>query len=170
MLIPLAFNYLWIMGGHLFILEQSAGQCKDAEIMELPAISCGFPSPATDEIEVRLSITDFFTSNPTATFFGKAIGSSLEGIDIFENDILVIDRSIKPKEHDIIVMTYEGGFTAKRIKILDSKLYMTSENVHYPPVLVTDPDNLVVWGVVLKVIKDVRSRSKYGYARIRKAL
>lgn len=158
------------MDGHILILEQSAAQFDDAEITEVPAISCGFPSPATDEIEVRLSITDFFTSNPTATFFGKAVGTSLEGIDIFEGDILVIDRSLKPREHDIIVMTYEGGFTAKKINYVGNELYLTSENTHFPPVLVTDPDNLVVWGVVLKVIKEVRSRVKYGFGHIKKAI
>ncbi|RYY07320.1 MAG: translesion error-prone DNA polymerase V autoproteolytic subunit [Sphingobacteriaceae bacterium] len=158
------------MDSHILINEQSAATYKDVVIAELPTVSCGFPSPAESELELRLSITDFFTSNAAATFFGKAIGSSLEGIGIFENDILVIDRSIKAKENDIIVMTYEGGFTAKKISKSSGKYYMISENPNYPPVLITDPDNLVVWGVVAKVIKDVRSPLKCGHGRIRKVV
>lgn len=160
------------MESHLLVSKESLAEYKDSEINYFiaPGIACGFPSPATDSLEVRLSITDFFTSNPTATFFGRAIGSSLEGIGIFENDILVIDRSLRPVNNDIIVMAYEGGFTAKKVLKEGDLVYLISENPDYPPAKVADPDNLIVWGVVSKIIKDPRSAVKKRYGRIRKVI
>jgi len=160
------------MDGHLLVSKESVAEYKDSEISYFiaPGIACGFPSPATDSLEVRLSITDFFTSNPTATFFGRAIGSSLEGIGIFENDILVIDRSLRPLNNDIIVMAYEGGFTAKKVLQEGKDIFLLSENSSFPPVKVADPDNLIVWGVVSKIIKDPRSAVKNRYGHIRKVI
>lgn len=160
------------MDGHLLVSKESLAEYKDSEVSYFiaPGIACGFPSPATDSLEVRLSITDFFTSNPTATFFGRAIGSSLEGIGIFENDILVIDRSLRPVNNDIIVMAYEGGFTAKKVLKEGNQVFLISENSNYPPVEVADPDNLIVWGVVSKIIKDPRSAVKNRYGHIRKVI
>lgn len=160
------------MEGHLVVSKESVADYRDGEISYFiaPGIACGFPSPATDSLEVRLSITDFFTSNPTATFFGRAIGSSLEGIGIFENDILVIDRSLRPLNNDIIVMVYDGGFTAKKILKEGQQVFFISENPNYPPVEVVDPNNLIIWGVVSKIIKDPRSSVKSKYGQIRKVI
>lgn len=160
------------MEGHLLVSKECLAEYKDSEISYFiaPGIACGFPSPATDSLEVRLSITDFFTSNPTATFFGRAIGSSLEGIGIFENDILVIDRSLRPLNNDIIVMAYDGGFTAKKVLQEGKQIFLISENPSFPPVKVDDPDSLIVWGVVSKIIKDPRASVKSRYSTIRKVI
>ncbi|SDM84025.1 LexA family protein [Pedobacter antarcticus] len=160
------------MENHVLVSKECLAEYKDGEIgyFIAPEIACGFPSPATDSLEVRLSITDFFTSNPTATFFGRAVGTSLEGIGISDGDILVIDRSLRPMSNDIIVMTYDGGFTAKKVFQNGKQVFLISENPNYPPLEVTDPDNLVVWGVVSKVIKDPRSGIKNRYGHIRKVI
>jgi DNA polymerase V len=172
LLILLAFVYFYVMVGHILVSKESVAEFKDSEISYFisPEISCGFPSPATDSLEVRLSITDFFTSNPTSTFFGRAVGSSLEGLGIYENDILVIDKSLRPKHDDIIVFAYEGGFTAKKVKKEGSVVFLISENPKFPPIKVTDPDNLIVWGVVCKIIKDPRSTINSSYGQIRKVV
>jgi DNA polymerase V len=82
----------------------------------------------------------------------------------------VIDRSLRPVNNDIIVMTYEGGFTAKKVLKEGNQVFLISENSDYPPVKVADPDNLIVWGVVSKIIKDPRSAVKNRYGHIRKVI
>lgn len=160
------------MASHILVSKESIAEFDDEQISYFiaPGISCGFPSPAVDHMEVSLSISDFFTSNPSATFFGRAVGSSLEGIGIYENDILVIDRSLKPKNADIIVLAYEGGFTAKKVEKLGSDVFLISENPKYPPMKVTDPDNLIVWGVVCKIIKDPRPAKATSYRQFKKVV
>jgi DNA polymerase V len=58
--------------------------------------SAGFSIPGDDSIDTHLNINDFLIDNPSATFFVKVAGDSMEGAKIFSGDILVVDRSVSP--------------------------------------------------------------------------
>ena len=59
-------------------------------------ISAGFPSPAADYEESRLDINEYLIRNPVSTFFFPVQGDSMEGAEIFDGDILVVDRACAP--------------------------------------------------------------------------
>ena len=56
-------------------------------------ISAGFPSPADDFKELRISIDREVVKNEEATFYAKVSGDSMIKASIEDGDILVIDRS-----------------------------------------------------------------------------
>jgi DNA polymerase V len=78
-------------------------------------VSAGFPSPADDYLEARLSLDELVIRNPSSTFFVKVEGHSMTGAGIYPEDILVVDRSKKAKPNDVIIAAIDGEFTVKRL-------------------------------------------------------
>lgn len=66
-------------------------------------LSAGFPSPAADYEESRLDINEYLVRNPVSTFFFPVQGDSMEGAEIFDGDILVVDKSVRPRHGHIVV-------------------------------------------------------------------
>jgi DNA polymerase V len=126
---------------------------------ELPFISsgikAGFPSPAADFDESKISLDNVLVKNREATFYAKASGNSMTGADINDGDILVIDRSLEPQNNKIAVCFIDGEFTVKRIKTEEDCVYLMPENKNYKPIKVTDENELIIWGIVTYVIKNV---------------
>ena len=66
-------------------------------------ISAGFPSPADDFKETRISLDEELIVNKEATFFARVSGQSMIGAGLDDNDLLVIDRSLNPENNKIAV-------------------------------------------------------------------
>lgn len=129
------------------------------EPLELPyiegGIKAGFPSPATDFEGSTLSMDKMLVKNPLATFYAKADGNSMMGAGIDDGDIMVIDRSLEPRDGKIAVCFIDGEFTVKRIKINKDGLYLMPENKAFQPIKVTEDNKVIVWGIVTYVVKEV---------------
>ena len=78
-------------------------------------VSAGFPSPAQDYVEQTLDLNELCIKRPAATFFVRVEGESMIEAGIFHNDILVVDRSVKPVHGDIVVAQVDGEFTVKEL-------------------------------------------------------
>ena len=126
---------------------------------ELPYISsgikAGFPSPAADFDESKISLDNVLVKNREATFYAKASGTSMIGAGIDDGDILVIDRSIEPQNNKVVVCYIDGEFTIKRIKVEKDCVYLMPENAAFQPIKVTDQNQLIIWGMVTYVIKSI---------------
>lgn len=126
---------------------------------ELPfitsGIKAGFPSPAADFDETRISLDKALVKNPDTTFYAKANGQSMKGAGIDDGDIMVIDRSIEPRNNKIAVCLIDGEFTVKRIKKTKEELLLMPENSDFQPIKIKEDNQLVIWGIVTYVIKKV---------------
>lgn len=118
-------------------------------------ISAGFPSPADDFKEQRLSLDNELIKNKETTFFARVSGQSMIGAGLNDKDLLVIDRSIEPEHDKIAVCFLDGEFTVKRLKVEDSEVWLQPENPKYEPIQITEDNNFVIWGIVTNVIKKV---------------
>jgi len=118
-------------------------------------IKAGFPSPAADFDETKISIDQLVIKNEAATFYAKANGNSMIGAGIDDGDILVIDRSIEPTDNKIAVCFIDGDFTIKRIKIEEDCIYLHPENPKFKSIKVTEDNELIIWGIVTYVVKKV---------------
>ena len=63
--------------------------------------------------ELENGIDEVIIQNPNATFIGLATGNSMQGVGIFDGDLLVVDRSAEAKHGDVIVAQYNNLFTCK---------------------------------------------------------
>ena len=118
-------------------------------------ISAGFPSPADDFKEVRISLDKELIKNRDATFYARVSGESMVGAGLDDGDLLVIDRSLNPENGKIAVCLVDGEFTVKRIKKEKNRLYLMPENKKYNHTEIKEENELIIWGVVKYVIKKV---------------
>ncbi len=125
--------------------------------LELPVISAGisagFPSPALDFIDLTIDMNRHLIKHPSATFYGRVKGHSMKDAGIFDGDLLVIDKSLEPKNDKIAVCFIDGEFTVKRIKIENDCCWLIPENSDFQPLKVTAENDFLIWGIVTHVIK-----------------
>ena len=118
-------------------------------------ISAGFPSPADDFREIRISLDKELVKNTESTFYARISGNSMEGAGISDGDLIVIDRSLNPENNKIAVCFIDGEFTIKRIELKKQKLFLKPENKNYRKIEISEENNLKIWGIVTYVIKSV---------------
>ena len=118
-------------------------------------ISAGFPSPADDFKEIRISLDRELIRNQESTFYARVSGDSMEDAGLSDGDLIIIDRSINPENNKIAVCFIDGEFTVKRIVKENGKLYLKPENIRYEKIEVKETNKLIVWGIVTYVIKSV---------------
>jgi len=123
--------------------------------MAQEGVSAGFPSPADDFKELRISIDQEVVRNEEATFYARVSGESMQGAGLDDGDLLVIDRSLEPQNDKIAVCFIDGSFTVKRLKVDVDCVYLMSENKNYKPIKVSEGDELLIWGIVTYVVKKV---------------
>lgn len=119
-------------------------------------ISAGFPSPAEDYEEVSLDLNKALIKHPSATFYARAKGRSMTDAGILDGDLLVIDKSLDPKNGDIAVCFLDGEFTVKRITLIDGSLCLMPANVNYQPIMISEESDFQVWGIVTYIIHKAR--------------
>ena len=118
-------------------------------------ISAGFPSPADDFKEVRISLDNELVSNSESTFYARVNGNSMENADISDGDLLIIDRSVEPENNKIGICFLDGEFTVKRIIKRKERIYLKPENKNYNEIEIKDDNELKIWGIVTFVIKKI---------------
>lgn len=119
-------------------------------------VEAGFPSPADDYIENNLDLNEYLVKHPSATFFVRVQGNSMQNAGIFSGDILIVDRSVSPAHRKIIVAILNGEFTVKRMLIEGKKIILSPENPSYPSIEVNPESEFQVWGVVTYVIHSAK--------------
>ena len=77
----------------------------------LDKVSAGFPSPATDYMENKLDLNEYLIKHPAATFIVRTSGSSMTSASIYSGDLLIVDRSIVPKNNNIVIASIERVMT-----------------------------------------------------------
>lgn len=111
-------------------------------------VPAGFPSPAQDHMEGRISLDELVNIRAPHTYLARAAGNSMRGVGIFDRDILIVDRSSMPAPGQIIIAALNGE---PLVKIFDKQAELTilrSANEEYPPRYLLEGDELGVWGVV----------------------
>jgi DNA polymerase V len=111
----------------------------------------GFESPASDYLQLPLSLDALLVEHPSATFIGKADGQSMQGVGIFSGDILIVDRHVTAKDFDVIVANFNGEFICKIINIRERLLL--SANPQFKTIPINEDDQFTIEGVVIRSIR-----------------
>lgn len=115
-------------------------------------IKAGFPSPANDFIDPQIDLTKLLIPRPSSTFLMRVSGDSMIDAGIKDNALIVVDKSIKPKNDRIFVCFLDGEFTVKRLKMEKGKCILLSDNPNYPPIIPDEESNFLIWGAVTYAI------------------
>lgn len=111
-------------------------------------VPAGFPSPATDFTEDSLNLDEYLIEHQEATFFVRVSGNSMTGFGIHDGDLLVVDRSKTPADRQIIIAVIDGAFTVKQLCRIPDGVLLRSHGSGHGDILVSEEQELTVWGVV----------------------
>ena len=126
----------------LFVLPLAGGK-----------VCAGFPSPAEDFAVKRIDLTEILVTHPQATFLLRVSGESMKDAGIFDGDMLVVDKAIKPRHGHIVVAVVDGEFTVKYLYHRAGWVKLRSANVTFPDITPREGQTLEIWGVVTATIK-----------------
>ena len=116
-------------------------------------VCAGFPSPAEDLGAQRIDLTQVLVIHPQATYFMRASGHSMVEAGIFDNDIIVVDRAIKPRHNHVVVAIVDGDFTVKHLYQRAGRIKLKAANPTFPDIVPKEGQTIEVWGVVTSSIK-----------------
>lgn len=119
------------------------------------SVRAGFPSPADDYVEKRIDLNEELIQHREATFFLRVRGHSMVGAGIDDGDELIVDRAIKPEHGRIVVAAVDGELTVKRFFQRGGVVKLVAESPEFSDIEFKDGQEMVIWGVVTKVIKSV---------------
>ena len=125
--------------------------------IKLVSAAAGFPSPAENYIEEQLDLNRYLIKNKESSFFVRVSGDSMINVGIFDNDILIVDRSLTPTRQSIILASLDGELVIKKlIKDQSENYYLKSDNTNYPNIKINFNTDTIIWGVVTYVIHSLR--------------
>jgi DNA polymerase V len=119
----------------------------------LALVAAGFPSPADDHLDRDLDQHEWLIQHSAATYYVRLAGDSMQGAGLCDGDILVVDRSLEPKHHDIVIAVLSGELTVKRLFRQGDLVQLCPANPRYPIITVTPDQELLIWGVVTGSIR-----------------
>ncbi|HOX29668.1 MAG TPA: transcriptional repressor LexA [Candidatus Paceibacterota bacterium] len=112
-------------------------------------VQAGFPTPAEEELVDTISLDEYLISNRDATFILKIGGDSMADAGILEGDMVIVDRSITPKNGDIVIAEVDSEWTIKYLVKTKTRVYLKPGNKKYPPIY---PKNELKIAAVVKAV------------------
>jgi DNA polymerase V len=118
----------------------SSGKLNKVKDRHTPEVSkqTGFPSPATHYAEPSIDLHKELIANRDATFYVRIDGDELSHYNIWNKDVLLIDRSLKPKKNDLVLVVIDGEFKV----------------IEFPEVFLET--EFILWGLISYIIHYAR--------------
>jgi len=116
----------------------------------------GFPSPATDYIEEDIDLNIHLIKNVPATFVIRVQGKSMTDVGIYDSDLLVVDKSLKPKNFSTVVANVHDELVVKNfVKTKDEQFLTSGSKKIEDKIIINNESDIFIWGVVTYVIHSV---------------
>ena len=119
----------------------------------LNKVGAGFPSPATDYVEDDIDLNNHLIKNIPSTFLIRAQGKSMNSVGIHDGDLLVVDRSLNPKNFSTVIVNVNEELVVKSfIKEKDQSFLTSGSKKIKDKINLTENPEIFIWGVVTYVI------------------
>ena len=113
----------------------------------------GFPSPATDYVEDDIDLNNHLIKNIPSTFLIRAQGKSMNSVGIHDGDLLVVDRSLNPKNFSTVIVNVNEELVVKSFIKEKEQSFLTSGSKKIKDKInLTENPEILIWGVVTYVI------------------
>ena len=120
-------------------------------------VAAGFPSPAEDHAVKRLDLMEQLIKHPQATFLLRVRGESMKDAGIFDNDVVLVDRAIRPHSGHVVVAVVDGEFVCKTLWQRAGRMKLKAANPTFADISPRDGQTVEIWGVVVAAIKQFRT-------------
>ena len=119
----------------------------------LQKVGAGFPSPATDYVEDDIDLNTHLIKNIPSTFLIRAQGKSMNNVGIYDGDLLVVDRSLDPKNFSTVIVNINEELVVKSFLKEKDQSFLTSDSKKLKDKInLTENPEIFIWGVVTYVI------------------
>lgn len=133
------------------------GQLR-ASSMQLPIfdarVPAGFPSPALDHMEHKLSLDSLLDLQASHTYVVAVSGDSMTGAGIFDGDYLIVSRALTARPGQVVVACLNGDVFVKRLDQQLGQFILRSEHPAYSPRYILESDELMIWGIVTHSLRN----------------
>ncbi len=146
------------------------------------SVVAGFPSPAEQYQEPPLDLNELLVKRPAATYFVRVEGDSMIGAGISDGDLLVVDRSLRPADGDVIIASVDGDFTVKTLRLGNGErgtgngmrgngewgtgkggeIRLVAANPKYPDIVLKSGQELDYFGMVTACIHQFKKGKRNG--------
>jgi DNA polymerase V len=119
----------------------------------LNKVGAGFPSPATDYVEDDIDLNSHLIKNIPSTFLIRVQGKSMNKVGIHNNDLLIVDRSLDPKNFSTVIANVNEELVVKTFIKEKTESFLTSGSKEEKDkiILIENPE-VIIWGVVTYTI------------------
>jgi DNA polymerase V len=117
------------------------------------ANATGFGAAADDYAERGIDLNEQLIKNKPATFFMRVNGNSMITAGIFSNDVVIVDKSIKPTNGKIVIAVVDGEMLIRRYEKTFNKLFLTAESPRVAKIEINETTDFKVWGVVTCILR-----------------
>jgi DNA polymerase V len=129
---------------------------KDFTQKQVPtANATGFGAAADDYMERGIDLNEQLIRNKPATFFMRVSGTSMSNAGIYDGDIVIVDRSLKPQNGKIVIAVIDGEMLIRRYEKTINSLRLIPETAKLSPIEVSEFMDFKIWGVVSCIIRNV---------------
>ena len=119
----------------------------------LNKVGAGFPSPATDYVEDDIDLNSHLIKNIPSTFLIRVQGKSMDNVGIYDGDLLIVDRSLNPKNFSTVIVNVNEELVVKSfIKEKDQSFLTSGSKKIKDKINLTENPEIFIWGVVTYVI------------------
>ena len=116
-------------------------------------VGAGFPSPATDYVQDDIDLNSHLIKNIPSTFLIRVQGKSMNNIGIRNGDLLVVDRSLNPKNFSTVIVNVNEELVVKSFIKEKNESFLTSGSKNLKDKInLTENPEIFIWGVVTYVI------------------
>jgi DNA polymerase V len=143
------------MDGEDFFAAAYRGSRQFTQQEVRTAGATGFGAAADDYAERGIDLNEQLIRNKPATFFFRMKGDAMKEAGIFDNDVLVVDRSLKLVNGKIIVAILNGDLLVRRYHKNFSSAFLIPENERYKTINLAEFSDFALWGVVTYAIHQV---------------
>ena len=121
--------------------------------LHLQKVGAGFPSPATDYVEDDIDLNSHIIKNIPSTFLIRVQGKSMNNVGICDGDLLVVDRSLNPKNFSTVIANINEELVVKSFIKKQNQNFLTSGSKEITDKInLTENPEVIIWGVVTYVI------------------
>lgn len=122
----------------------------------LVPVRAGFPSPADDYLDAPIDLSRTLIQNAPATFIMTVAGNS--GIDagIVDGSLITVDRSLKPRDGDAVVVDVNGERSVKVVRFEGGRMRLSHGNARYPAYDPGPDADIEIFGVITNVVRRLR--------------
>lgn len=145
------------------LLDTAAGKARathlsgcGGEVVHLPlvgSVAAGHPVVSEEEVGGEVPVPAFMMPHGSG-FLLCVKGDSMDGAGILDGDFVVVRKTKKASEGEVVVITLDGETTLKRLIRSRGRWYLAPENPKYRPIELATED-VVVHGVVTGVMRSL---------------